>query len=164
MRPIVYFLASVIITVISQSALAQNMVNMRILSAAEPRPVLLNEVSMRAVRDFERTYKSADNIKWFRAAEGFVVYCNQGGASIKVFYSDKGHYKCTVRNYDESGLPANVRHLVRSNYYDLTIFYVTEISTVNDKAYFIKLEGKTSWSEVKVMDGELIHVNEYSKG
>jgi DNA-dependent RNA polymerase auxiliary subunit epsilon len=133
------------------------------LKAADMRPGYLNDISIRAVRDFEKQYKNVSEVKWFVVDEGFIVYCNEGDNRLKVFYGPKGNFKCTVRNYTEAFLPKDVRHLVKSNYYDFNIFYVTEISSAEQKVYIIKLESKTAWNDVKVVDGEIVSVKEYVK-
>ncbi|HEY0680044.1 MAG TPA: hypothetical protein VGD17_17285 [Chitinophagaceae bacterium] len=134
------------------------------VNTIEKSALPVNEINVRAVRDFSKEFKNVTDIQWFKANDGFVAYCKLGSTKIKVFYDQHGNYKCTVRNYGETELPKEVRHLVKSSYYDFDIFYVTEISSAFEKAYIIKLEGKSSWNDVKVMNNEIISVSEYTKG
>ena len=65
-----------------------------------------------------------------------------------------------IRRYYEKELPPEVRHLVKSTYYDFNIFYVSEI-TWNDKlAYIISMDDKTpndkiSYKIIKVVGSEM---------
>ncbi|HKZ65937.1 MAG TPA: hypothetical protein VJ111_06270 [Chitinophagaceae bacterium] len=127
-------------------------------------PALMREISIKAVRNFTKEYKNVSNVKWFQSAGGFVVYFNMDGIKTKVYYNNKGNYECEVRNYYEDRLPVEVRHLVRSNYYDFSIHSVTEISAKNKIAYVVKLESKTAWKAIKVVDNEIEVTQEYKKG
>jgi hypothetical protein len=86
------------------------------------------------------------------------------GIKNKVYYNKKGNYQCKVRNYYESRLPGEVRHMVKSNYYDFSIYCVVEISAKDKTAYVVKLENKTSWKTIKVVDNEMEVAEDYKKG
>ena len=123
----------------------------------------LNEVHVKAVRHFTCEYKRITDAKWFTTVDGFAVYFNYNNVKTKLYYDKRGRYLCTVRYYEETGLPGEVRHQVRSRYYDYNIFHVVEISAGGDTAYLIKLEGKTSWMDIRFRDNEIEVLKEYTK-
>jgi hypothetical protein len=63
----------------------------------------------------------------------------------------------------KTGFPA-IRHLVKSTYYDFNNYHIIE-PTLNGVTSLIssKLEGRTTWKTVKVVDGEMEEVEEYFK-
>ena len=68
-----------------------------------------------------------------------------------------------IRYYNEDKLSRNIRHLVKSQYYDCTIEQVTEVTWRGVIAYITKLQDDTSWKTVKVVDNEIELLEEYSK-
>lgn len=127
-------------------------------------PVLMRDISIKAVRNFIKEYKNVSNVKWFESEDGFVVYFNMDGIKTKVYYDKKGNYECKVRNYYENRLLSEVRHLVKSNYYDFSIYCVVEISANDKTAYVVKLESKTSWKTIKIVNNEMEVTQDYKKG
>ncbi|MFI5131693.1 MAG: hypothetical protein ACHQFX_16945 [Chitinophagales bacterium] len=122
-----------------------------------------NEINTRAVRDFMSQYENVSGERWFKLNDGFIVYFTQNEIKIKIAYNKKGVRLWTHRSYKEDRLPFEIRHLVKSNYYDFSIYHVNEI-TINRKiAYFVKMQDKTSWLTVKVEDGEMEVTENYIK-
>ena len=126
--------------------------------------LLRNEINAKAVRNFTKEYKNVSDAKWFYSVNGlFVAYFTSENIQSSVFYNKKGDYEFMIRHYNEEKLPREVRHLVKSNYYDFNIYHVTEISRNGIIAYGIKLEDKISWKTIKVIDGEMEVIDEYLK-
>lgn len=123
----------------------------------------LNEVHAKAVRSFARDYKDATDAKWFSVPDGFAVYFMHKNVKARIYYGKRGNYICAARYYTEAVLPREVRHLVRSHYYDHDIYHVVEVSGSGGIAYLIKMEGKTSWMDIRVMNDEIEILNEYEK-
>ena len=125
----------------------------------------LNEISAKAVRNFIRDYKNVSDAKWFISSVGkFVAYFISNGIVSRVFYDKKGNYEFLLRYYNEENLPYEVRHLVKSNYYDFSIYLITEFTCDNKIAYIVKIEDKTSWKTIQVVNGEMVVTEEYLKG
>lgn len=123
-----------------------------------------NGINTNALRNFMREYENVSNAKWFKSATGFfVAYFVRDDIASWVFYNKKGDYERMIRAYNEEKLPADVRHLVKSTYYDFTIYYVTEINTDRKTAYHVKMADKTSWKTIKVVNGEMEVTEEYVK-
>jgi hypothetical protein len=126
-------------------------------------PLKLNEIAMKAIRNFAQEFSNVQDAKWYRTKEGFVAYGREGNGKVRVYYDCRGKHICTFRTYDETALSKAVRHLVKRNYYDYDIFCVTEISAGAHVAYYVKLESKTSWMDVKVANDEIERLKEYWK-
>ncbi|HLG39968.1 MAG TPA: hypothetical protein VI461_09880, partial [Chitinophagaceae bacterium] len=91
-------------------------------------PILLNDINIKALRDFMTSYKNPTDVRWTILAEGFRVHFYVDGIQIRIFYNKKGNREAMIRYYSEDKLPKEIRHLVKSNYYDFDIFIVTEVS------------------------------------
>jgi hypothetical protein len=121
------------------------------------------EVSPKAVKHFSRDYKRVTDVNWFKANDGFVAYFTVDGIKTRAFYDRKGHDAGTIRDYSEDKLPRDVRHLVRSTYYDFNITYVYEVTYDGVTAYLVHMQDQTHWKTVKVIDGEMAVIDEYLK-
>ena len=126
-------------------------------------PTRLNEINMKAVRAFAKEYKDVQDAKWHKGDNWFAAYFTKNNISVKVFYDCSGNYRYTLRSYDESVLPREVRHQVKSTHYDYNIFHVTEVRMRETVFYYIKLEGKTSWKDVRIVNNEMENLHEFSK-
>lgn len=80
------------------------------------------------------------------------------------FYNKKGNRLFTIAYYDEKGLPAAVRSLVKSVYYDYTIVTVEEVRLPERKVYLVDLQDDTSIKTVRVADDEMEEVRSLVRG
>lgn len=126
-------------------------------------PTRLNEINIKAVRAFAKEYKDVHDAKWYKGDNWLAAYFTKNNVSVKVFYDCSGSHKYTLRSYDESVLPQEVRHQVKSTHYDFNIFRVTEVTTREAVFYYIKLEGKHSWKDVRVVNNEMENLHEFTK-
>lgn len=118
----------------------------------------------KAVKSFSRDYGYVANAKWLTLDHGFsVVYFTVDGVKTRLLYDKKGRCESIIRYYFEDKLPASVRHIVKTMFYDFNIFHVIEPTINGVTSYLVKMEDKSSWKTVKVIDGEVEVVEEYSK-
>jgi len=136
---------------------------MRHQGLSQSRPYYLNEINTKVLRSFMSTYWNATNPQWVKYAEGFVVYFKSDSIKHRVYYDNTGGRQCTIRQYSEKDLPREIRHMVKSVYYDYSIYLIDEV-TVDDKtSYIIKIEDKTSLKEIKIENGEMEVTHEFIK-
>jgi hypothetical protein len=125
----------------------------------------LASVSKRALNDFHKSFKNAPDAKWYGTKEGdLMATFSNGDIKTRVYYSKKGTWTATIRDYTEENLPKDVRQVVKSTYYDFSIYHIAEVMIDNQTVYVITLEDKTSWKKIRVIDGELIEDHTYVKG
>lgn len=123
----------------------------------------LNNVNAKALRHFATTYEKTSEIRWVKLPGGFRVHFVNEGIDTRIYYNEKGTPETTVRYYFEKDMPREIRHIVKTTYYDFSIFLVTEITAFHKTGYLVKLEDKTSWKTVKVVDGEMEVSEEFLK-
>jgi YD repeat-containing protein len=111
-------------------------------------------INTKAIKDFTRNYKKQNNANWFTIDDGFVAVFTNDGVNTKVYYDKKGRLIGDIRTYQENKLPKEVRHRVKSTYYDFNITSVNELTAGNQKVYLVKLEDKTSFKTIRIQEGE----------
>ncbi|MEP7377070.1 MAG: hypothetical protein ABI675_26960 [Chitinophagaceae bacterium] len=109
----------------------------------------------KAVKNFSKNFKDADNAGWAATIDGYKAEFTKEGIETKVFYNRKGQWVASVRNYFEDKLPRDIRHQVKSKYYDYNIFYVQEITVGEKMTYLVKIEDKDSIKTIRLADGEM---------
>jgi len=137
--------------------------DMRLEGLGKPDPFYLNEIDSRAVRNFARTYWNASDANWVTYPGGYVVFFSKNGISSRAYYTRSGELECTIRQYTEKDMPADIRHMVKSAYYDYSIFLVNEITNQGGTSYVVKIEDKTSFKEITIDDNEMRVTNEFIK-
>ena len=118
-----------------------------------------SRLTTRVIKNFSKNFKEAGNdVAWFEAADGLRAQFTNDGIQTKVFYDLKGRWIANVRAYQEDKLPKDIRHGIKSIYYDYSIFHVQEITVSDKTAYLVKMEDKNSIKTIRVAGGEM---NEY---
>lgn len=130
-------------------------------AAKNSNPIVTDEINAKAIKEFTKSYKNMPDAKWFKLKDGFVVYFTIDGIKNKVFYNKKGNYEGMVRGYFEDKLPREIRHLVKSTYYDFSIYHVCEVSVDGITAYLVKIGDNASWKTIKVVDDEMEVTEEF---
>ena len=121
-------------------------------------------INKKMAKNFTKSYSNAKNISIStNDANVTFVSCYIDGIRNRIAYDKKGHWHSTLRFYTEDELPRDVRHLVKSNYYDFDIAGVTEVSYNGKLAHVISLEGKTEWKKLKVVEGEMEVIESFKK-
>jgi hypothetical protein len=122
------------------------------------------EVSIRAMRDFTRAFKNVPEVKWFKSESGEFASFVSNGTHTKVLYDKKGRRSYSLVSYTESKLDRNIRHLVKSSYYDATIIGVHQFEFDNKTVYAIKmLDQQSNPLTLKVCDGRIEDITSQNK-
>ena len=122
-----------------------------------------SSINEKAVKNFSKSYSKQSNASWFTLDDGFVAIFTADGIKTKAYYDRKGRSVGEVRTYQEDKLPKEIRHMVKSTYYDFTIFLVNEVTVGNAKVHLIKIEDQTSFKTIRVQDGEMTETEAFTK-
>ena len=124
-----------------------------------------NVVASKAIRNFSREFKGAVDTRWILSDEGgYIAKFIFKGVACRADYDYKGRRLVITRYYSEDKLPRDIRHQVKSTYYDFSIYRVAEFSLSNKTAYVVTLESDDSWIKVSVIDGTISELENYKKG
>ncbi len=164
------FIVSIISVTVMNNAVAQNAkdVSMNFASfrkvdyAAIPGSSV-NTISAKAIKHFKETFKDATNTEWFQSKDGFVAFFTLHGMVNRTYYSRNGNWVFSVKYYDESKLPVDVRAAVKSSFYDFSIETVEEITMKEKTVYLVDIQDKNSRKTIRVCDGEMEIINDFQK-
>jgi hypothetical protein len=132
-----------------------HLLNLRTIGSSGP--------AVRAVRDFIRQEGDGKEEKWYKTDEGFLAEFEQGGRKGRYFYNKKGVWCYSILGFGESGLPEDIRRLVRSTYFEFGIGWVEQVSGTQGVAYVVHIENAKAWKEIVVRDGEMTEWKAYNK-
>ncbi len=125
-----------------------------------------NDISINAVRDFKKLYKTVTDEKWYKTKDGFTALFTLDDVRNSIFYSKNGSWLGSLKSYNENKLDQDIRDIVKSKYYDYKITYVNEAETQQSDGmptYVINLQGEHNIKIVRVNNGEMSLYQEYQK-
>lgn len=135
------------------------------VKTARPKNQYLNDVNVRAMRDFVSRYGDAEDAVWHQTNTSYVAVFARDSVQYRVIYSNHGEFSYTMKYYEEKKMALNIRAQVKSIYYDYKIFIVQEIEMPDRPTiYIINLQGDTDWKKVKLCQGEMEVMEEFKKG
>ena len=123
-------------------------------------------IARRALKDFANSYRNVSGESWMKIKNGFSVKFLSDGIRTTIYYNQKGNWTGSVKYYGEEKLPHEIRHIVKSTYYDYRIIYTQEIETPDSggvPTYVICVEDKTNIKMVRICEGEMSVWKEYMK-
>ena len=110
------------------------------------------DVNAKAVKNFAKSFKLAENVKWFKVKGGTVAYFTEHGIKTRASYDNKGNLLYNIRSYSETDLPKDIRARVKSVYYDYAITYVHEITNNQKLIYLVQLKYNKYWKTIRVCE------------
>ena len=119
-----------------------------------PSPAI-STAHFRAMKDFNKNYKTAANAQWRQISDGFIADFTLDGIKTRSAYSKKGNWVYTIKYYGEKDLPKDVRKLVKSTYFDFSIIQVEEVQVTENLAYLVHIQDGKDWKIIRVVDGEM---------
>jgi len=126
----------------------------------------LEAISPRALKDFANAYKNVVGESWMKIKDGFSVRFISDGIRTTIYYDKKGNWAANVKIYGEEKMPRDIRHHVKSTYYDYNIVYTQEVETIDSggvPTYVICVEDKTKIKMIRICDGEMKVWKEFTR-
>lgn len=120
-------------------------------------------IESRIMRRFLKDFPGAVNDAWAKTQTGYLVSFTEDGFNQRAFLDKKGHCTGSIRYYGEKELLKEVRHLVKSNYYDYAITAVKEVTCNRTMAFLVTIEDATTWKVIRVVNGEMDEFEKYTK-
>jgi len=126
------------------------------------KAVLLNSyaihtdnAAVRATRDLWKRVGDQKEEAWYKLPKGYLAVYTEGDAQNRYVYDKKGNWIYALLTYPESGLPEEVRRIVKSTYYDYSIGWAKEVRQAELTVYVVHVESDKEWREIAVRDGEM---------
>lgn len=130
---------------------------------------LLNEpkaISPRALKNFANTHKNVMEESWTKGKDGFSVTAISDGIRTTVFYDKKGNWVGGIKYYREEKMPREIRHIVKSAYYDYNIIATQEVETIDSRGvptYIVTVEDKANIILIRTTAGEMEVWKQFTK-
>ena len=124
-----------------------------------------SSLNMRALKDFQKSFKDAANVSWYKAENGALLASfTIDEVKNSVAYDKKGRWLYSIKRYSEQKLPKDLRAGVKSVYYDFNIVNIEEVEINDQTIYIIHLEDATSMKTLRICDGDMEEVQNFVKG
>ncbi|MBS1605117.1 MAG: hypothetical protein JST42_20810 [Bacteroidetes bacterium] len=134
------------------------------------KAVLLNTYAIRsdnaavkATRDLWKRVGEQKEEAWYKLPKGYLAVYTEDGIQNRYVYDSKGNWLYALLTYTEKSLPADVRGLVKSTYYDYSIGWVKEIRQGEATVYVVHVESDKEWKDLAVQDGQMQTLRTISK-
>ncbi|CAN5476821.1 hypothetical protein BH10BAC3_BH10BAC3_26170 [soil metagenome] len=119
------------------------------------------KMSMRALKDFSKSFKNANNADWFvTETGGFVASFKENELKNSAYYNQKGQFMYSIKRYAEQDLPKSIRHIVKSSYYDYSILGVEEVGADSRTIYLVHIQDEHTSKTIRIADGEMDVIEE----
>ena len=117
---------------------------------------------LKAEKDFLRSNKRAENVRWYDGVKGFFVYYTKDGNKGRSFYNKKGNFIYNVLSYQEQFLPFKIKKWIKSVYYmDYKITHVNEIRQDGKTIFLVQITDDKIWKKLRIIDEEMEVIKEY---
>jgi hypothetical protein len=123
----------------------------------------INDVNIKAMRDFVKSFKDVQEEKWYKISDGFVSSFIQNGVRTKVVYDLKGRRHCILRAFNEEQMPPKIKSEVKETFYDYDIIVAYEIKDERNSYYIIKIETATSLKILQLIGNDIEVKGDYTK-
>jgi|SRR5436190_7306482 len=126
----------------------------------------LGAISPRAVKDFVNTHKNVQGESWMKTKDGFSVRFISDGIRTTIYYDRKGNWAGSIKYYGEEKMLHDIRHIVKSTYYDYNIVYTQEVETPDSDGiptYVVCVEDKTRIKMIRIRESEMSEWKEFTK-
>ena len=123
----------------------------------------INNVNGKVLKSFHKSFGEKPGALWSKSENGFVVYFKDSTMATNVYFTNSGAIDYKINYYHEDQLRSDVRHIIKSNFYDYYIRLVSEVHKDGAVFYFVKIEDKVSIKTIRVVDQEWQIVEEITK-
>ena len=104
----------------------------------------ITRVNIRAFREFSRSHKDVVAAEWFKTNVGFVATFAKDGKNARIAYDNSGRWFYNLYSYHEDKMSADLRHLVKSKYYDNDIAIVYQYDFEKKTVFVIRMVDNNS--------------------
>ncbi len=112
-------------------------------------------VSIRLNKAFNQVFQNATHLRWYELENKFLVKFIMNNRENRALFTRKGDLVYHVAYGSEAFLPGEVRHLVKSKYYDQAITRVLKVDQDKRTIWVIRLEDARDHIMARVEDMEL---------
>jgi len=121
-------------------------------------------INEKLLQTFKESFPNAEQVSWKELPETYVVNFVDEGVRNAIIYEKDGTFVSSTRYYQERTLPYYLLINFKKRYPEKKILGITELATITDIFYYIKMEDKTVITTIKMdAEGNLVLVEKLRK-
>ena len=144
-----FLLSGLILTTGAKIASAQVQLNEVTVSSAPTKAVVSQKVS----ESFASLFKGAVAPKWFDVDKNYIVDFIMDNQRNKAAFTKKGRLVYHLVFGNEQQMPADIRTIVKSKYFDFAINSTLKVNIDEKSAWIINIEDAEQFFVLRVVDG-----------
>ncbi len=106
--------------------------------------------------------ENAEN-NWSMVGNDFLNRFHSNGILTNALFTKNGQLIYTITYGSEKNMPADLRKIVKREYYDYTITMAIEVKENNRDIWVVKLDNASEQITVRIEDGEMEQVQQFQK-
>ena len=134
---------------------AQGELNNKEVPSIENAPASVPVANAKIDKALNGYFKNATNIRWYEIKNNYVVKFKLDGHENRALFTKTGRLVYHITYGTEKLLPAEVRKLVKGEYYDQKITKVLKVKQDQRTIWVIHMEDDKEFIMARVEDGEL---------
>ncbi|MDO3624568.1 hypothetical protein [Mucilaginibacter sp. BT774] len=159
-RLIIPFLLSGLILAIGANSVFAQIQLKEVTISSEP---IKATVSQKVSEAFASLFKGAEAPKWYQSDQNYVVDFIMNNQINKAEFTKKGYLVYHMAFGNENQMPADIRTIVKSKYFDFTINSIVRITYDEKSAWIVNIEDAKQFLVVRVVDGVMDVVDKIAK-
>ena len=126
-------------------------------------PVVTPHISIKVDRAFIGHFKNASNLRWYEIDGKYLIKFTMNDQENRALITRTGELVYHISTGTELNLPADVRKLIRSTYYDQKITSVYKVTQREKTVWIANLEDDKNCIAVRVEDYEIDEIQWFTK-
>ena len=120
-------------------------------------------INNKVQKSFAHYFAAATGQFWSKVGSAFHTSFYVNGAHNCALFDKSGHLLYAIKYGKEKDLPADVRKIIKSEYYDYDITAAIEVKADERNIWVVNMKDDTTYLTVRVEDGEMEKVQEFTK-
>jgi hypothetical protein len=120
-------------------------------------------ISAKLNKAFNQQFKGATHLRWYEVEKKYLVKFIMNDRENRALLTKNGQIVYHISYGTETFLPQDVRHIVKSKYYDQNISRVLNVKQNERNIWVISLEDAKEFIMARVEDMELEETQRYQK-
>jgi hypothetical protein len=121
------------------------------------------KVSEKIQTGFYKSFTGAENVKWYEQDKKILATFSMNEMNHRTLLSKKGVVIYHISYGSEKNLPAEVRKIVKSTYFDYKITMAVKVEEKNRAIWVVDMEDDKTLITVRVEDNEMEEVRKLQK-
>ena len=120
-------------------------------------------INNKVQKSFAHYFAGATRQYWTKMGTDFLTSFYVNGVYNRALFDKRSHLIYAIRYCLEKDMPADVRKIIKSEYYDYVITLATEVKQDERDIWVVNMKNDNTYLTVRVENGEMEQVQEFEK-